>query len=101
MLIGTIKAANVVGTPKPGDVLKLKVVYDAEATANEAPWTVAVVAKDGATVIGFDNTTHLYNKMTGFSVEFTCSIPMPSTARNITLELYGHPDSYQRIEDYV
>ena len=101
MLTGTIKSANVVGTPKAGDALKLKVVYDAVATENEAPWTVAVVAFDGNILTGFDNTTHFVNSLTNNSVEFTCSIKMPSASKSLTLELWAHPDSFKKIEDYL
>lgn len=101
MLTGTIKSANVVGTPKPGDALKLSVVYDVQATANEAPWTVSVIALDGSTLVGWDNTTHSVNLLTSNSVEFTCSIKMPSTSKNLTLQLWAHPDTYKKIEDYL
>ena len=100
-LTGTIVSAKVVGTPKPGDTLKLEVVYNAEATENEAPWTVSVAAFDGSTLIGYDNTSQLYNSLSNFSVEFTCTIKMPSTSKDIGLALYGHPDTDQKIEDYL
>ena len=101
MLTGTIKSANVVGTPKPGDALKLRVIYDVNATEDEAPWTVAVAAFDRGSFIGFDNSTHFVNSLTNNSVEFTCTIKMPSAAKDLTLELYAHPDSGQNIEDYL
>ena len=100
-LTGTIKSANVVGTPKPGDALKLKVVYDVEATANEAPWTVAVAALYKGQFIGKDNSTHYVNKLTNNSVEFTCSIKMPSTSINVDIDLYGLPEVGGKIEDYL
>ena len=99
MLTGKITGANVVGTPKPGDALKLKAVYDVEATEGEAPWTVSVAAFEGANLIGWDNTTHYSNKLVANSVEFTCSIKMPSTAKDITLQLYAHPDAFQKVEN--
>ena len=100
-LTGTIKSAKVVGTPKPGDALKLEVVYNAAATENEAPWTVSVAAFDGTTLIGWDDSSTAFSKLDNFSVAFTCSIKMPSTAKNITLQLWAHPDTDQKIEDYL
>ena len=101
-LSGVIKSASVVGTPKPGDALKLRVVYDVKATENEAPWTIAVAAFDGTTLIGWDNTTEwVYNTLTNWPVEFTCSIKMPSAPKTIGLELYAHPDSGKKIEEYL
>ena len=102
MLTGTIKSANVVGTPKAGDALKLEVVYDLAATENEAPWSSAVVVYDGSTIVGRESTgTHIFNAYTNFSVMLTLSIKMPSASKNLTIELWAHPDAGQKIEDYL
>ena len=97
---GSIKSVRVVGSPEVGDTIKLEVVYD--ASGGDGGYTIGVVAYDSYTgqLIGFENTTH-WSDVIDFSVQFSLTKKMPSEPFDVSILLYGHPDAWQNIEDYV
>jgi len=97
---GRVKSINIVGEPGVGDTIKLEVIYD--ASGGDGGWTVGVAVYDDYTgqLVGFENTTHWFD-VSDFSVELSLTKRMPSEPFSVTVLLYGHPDAWQNIEDYV